>query len=111
MVRVRESRADVEGVTDYLLRDQLLTTCNRELYVHLREKVFLGIHEMAVQADYFAEARGGTKCVVQRDSRDSRSRSSVKHRCQESSFRGGGMPKVSRQSLVPGMVERESGQK
>ncbi len=61
-----------EGVTDYLLRDQLLTTCTRELYVHLREKVFPGVHEMAVQADYFAEARGGTKYVVQRDSREGR---------------------------------------
>ncbi len=96
-----------EGVTDYLLRDQLLTTCSRELYVHLREKVFPGIHEMAVQADYFAEARGGTKYVVQRDSKDNRSRSSIKPRGQESSFRGGGGPKVS--SKFSGRSGRDSG--
>ncbi len=57
-----------------------LSTCTRELYVHLREKVFPGLRDIAVQADYFAEARGGTKYVVQRDSREGRSRSSAKPR-------------------------------
>ncbi len=59
-----------EGIVDFLLRDQMLSTCSRDLYVFLKEKSFNEAHEMAVQADFFADARGGTKYVLPRESRD-----------------------------------------
>ena len=53
-----------EGVIDFLLRDQLLSICNKDLYLFLKEKMFTDGNEMAVQADLFAEARGGCRNVV-----------------------------------------------
>ncbi len=41
----------------------------------LKEKAFVKVHDMAVQADYFAEARGGTKYVIPREGKDNRARS------------------------------------
>ncbi len=61
-----------EGVLDYMIRDQMLSICSRELYLFLKEKTFDSIDQMAVQADYFAEARGGSKYVVQRNSTSNR---------------------------------------
>lgn len=49
---------------DYLLRDQLLAICSRELYLFLKEKMFVQLDDMAAQADLFAEARGGSHAVV-----------------------------------------------
>jgi hypothetical protein len=56
-----------EGLTDFLLRDQLLNTVGRELCQFLKEKVFSNVQDMAKQADLFAEAHGGTQNVVSKD--------------------------------------------
>ncbi len=60
---------------DFLLRDQLLSSCGHELWVFLKEKAFVKVHDMAVHADYFADARGGTKYVVPKEGKDNRARS------------------------------------
>ncbi len=41
----------------------------------LTEKAFVKVHDMAVQVDYFAKARGGTKYVIPREGKDNRARS------------------------------------
>lgn len=57
-----------EGVIDYLLRDQLLSICQRDLYLFLKEKVISSGSQMAESADLFAEARGGCHLVVSQGS-------------------------------------------
>jgi len=59
-----------EGLMDFLLRDQLLTTCGKELYLFLKERSFTSIYDMATQADLFAEARGGSQNVISRDGKN-----------------------------------------
>ena len=56
-----------EGLVDFLLRDQFLTMCGKELYLFLKERSFTNILDMATQADLFAEARGGSQNVITRD--------------------------------------------
>ena len=61
---------------DFLLRDQLLGTCSRELYLFLKEKCLMSVHNMATIADQYAEARGGVIRVVHRDNASNQSRGS-----------------------------------
>ena len=58
-----------EGVVDYLVRDQLLAISNQNLYLFLKEKTITDCQEMAVLADRYSEARGGSQQVVIRESR------------------------------------------
>ena len=53
-----------EGVLDFLIRDQLLSVSQRELYLFLKSKAIVDSNELAVQADLFAESRGGSHMVV-----------------------------------------------
>ena len=59
-----------EGLVDFLIRDQLLDTSNRELYLFLKQKSCESAKAMAKEADLFAEARGGASFVVNRDKRN-----------------------------------------
>ena len=59
-----------DGVVDYLLRDQLLAISNKEMYLFLKEKRITDGSEMAIQADLFAEARGGCRNVVLSEGRE-----------------------------------------
>ena len=56
-----------DGLIDFLLQGQLLTTCGKELNLFLREKSFKNIYDMATQADLFAEALRGFQNVISRD--------------------------------------------
>ena len=56
MAKVEKS---FEAVCDFMARDQFLEACSRELFVHLKPKVFENLGAMAKEADSFAEARGG----------------------------------------------------
>ena len=56
-----------EALIDFLLRDQLLGTCSRDLYLFLKEKRLTKANDMAMHADQYAEARGGVIKVVHRD--------------------------------------------
>ncbi|KAH3789751.1 hypothetical protein DPMN_167939 [Dreissena polymorpha] len=57
-----------EGVIYCLVRDQLLGISQKELYLFLKSKSITDSSEMTVQADFFAESRGGRHNVVVRDS-------------------------------------------
>ena len=52
-----------------MARDQFLEVCSRELFVHLKPKVFEN-DAMAKVADLFAEARGGVLSCVNEGQRD-----------------------------------------
>ena len=56
-----------EGVLDFLVRDQLLSISQKELYLFLKSKSIVDSNEMATQADLFAESRGGSHYVVVKD--------------------------------------------
>ena len=55
MAKVEKS---FEAVCDFMVRDQFLEACSRELFVHLKPKAFENLDAMAKEADLFAEARG-----------------------------------------------------
>lgn len=56
-----------DDLIDFLLRDQLMGTCNRDLYLFLKEKRLVTVKEVATIADQYAEARGGVNLVIRRD--------------------------------------------
>ena len=60
-----------EVVCDFFARDQFLDSCSRELYVQLKPKSIKNLEEMAKDADFFAEARGGVYTCVNKAQRDS----------------------------------------
>ena len=73
MAKVEKS---YEAICDFMVRDQFLDSCSRELYVHLKPKTFKDLEEMDREADLFAEARGGiSSCVAkgQRENKDNKS--------------------------------------
>ena len=53
-----------EAVCDFMARDQVLESCNRELFVHFKPTTFKNLDEKAREADLFAEARGGVSSCV-----------------------------------------------
>ena len=59
-----------EAVCDFMARDQFLEACSRELFVHLKPKAFENLDAMAMEADLFAEARGGVFSCVNKGQRD-----------------------------------------
>ena len=61
-----------EAICDFMMRDQFLESCSRELYVHLKPKTFKNLDEMAKEADLFAEARGGVHTCTNKGQRDNR---------------------------------------
>ncbi|MES9950706.1 MAG: hypothetical protein ABW118_17245, partial [Candidatus Thiodiazotropha sp.] len=61
-----------DEICDFMVRDQFLESCSRELYVHLKPKVFTCMADMAKEADLFAEARGGVSNCVSKGQRDIR---------------------------------------
>ena len=56
-----------DGLVDFLVRDQLLDCCSRELYTYLKPRETTSAKEMAIDADRFAEAKGGVKLVIKSD--------------------------------------------
>ena len=63
-----------EAACDFMARDQILESYKRKLYIHLKPKKFKNLDEMAREADFFAEIRGGvSSCGAkrQRENRDS----------------------------------------
>ena len=50
--------------------EALLESCSRELYVHLKPKLFENLDEMAREADLFAEVRGGALTWINKEKRD-----------------------------------------
>ena len=67
MAKVEKS---FEAVSDFMVRDQFLEACSRELFVHLKPKAFENLDAMAKEADLFAEARGGVFSCVNKGQRD-----------------------------------------
>ena len=61
-----------EAICDFMARDQFLESCSRELYVHLKLKMFKNLDDMAKEADLFAEARGGVHTCTNKGQRDNR---------------------------------------
>ena len=61
-----------EAICDFMERDQVLESCSRELYVHLKPKTFKNLDEMAKEADLFAEARGGVHTCTNKGQCDNR---------------------------------------
>ena len=61
MAKIEES---YEAVCDFFARDQILDSCSRELFVHLKPKSFKNLEEMAKETDLFAEVRGGVYTCV-----------------------------------------------
>ena len=59
-----------EGLIDFILRDQFLEVCNRELYQNLSSKKLATAKDVAEDADLFAKTRGGPKYVVNRSNKD-----------------------------------------
>ena len=53
-------------ILDFLVRDQLLDCCNKDLYSYLKEKSWQKAEEMAEVADRYAEPRGGVQLVTSR---------------------------------------------
>ena len=58
------------ALCDFMARDQFLDLCSRELYVHLKLKLFKNLDEMAREADLFAEVRGGALTCINKEKRD-----------------------------------------
>ena len=50
--------------------DQFLESCSRDLYVHLKPKLFKNLDEMAREADLFEEVRGGALTCINKEKRD-----------------------------------------
>ena len=67
MAKVEKS---FEAVCDFMARDQFLEAYSRELFVHLKPKLFENLDAMAKEADLFAEARGGVFGCVNKGQRD-----------------------------------------
>ncbi|XP_053393870.1 eukaryotic translation initiation factor 3 subunit A-like [Mercenaria mercenaria] len=69
---LRLSKVDktYEGLLDFILRDQFLDVCNRELYQNLSSKRLVKAKDVAEDADLFAKTRGGPKYVVNRTNKD-----------------------------------------
>ena len=59
-----------EAVCDFMVRDQFLEACSRELFVHLKPKAFENLDAMAKEADLFSEARGDVFSCVNKGQRD-----------------------------------------
>ena len=78
MVKVEKT---YEAVCDFMACDHFLESCNRELYDHLKPKMFKNLDEMAREANLFAELWSGvSNCIVkgQHQNRDSKGFSKVK---------------------------------
>ena len=75
MAKIEES---YEAVCNFFARDQFLDSCSRELYVHLKPKLFKNLEEMAKEADLFVEARGGVYTCVNKAQRDNKGGSQYK---------------------------------
>ena len=67
MAKVEKS---FEAVCDFMARDQVLESCSKELYVHLKPKAFENLDSMAKEADLFAKARGSVFSCVNKEQRD-----------------------------------------
>ena len=69
---LRLSKVDktYESLLDFVLRDQLLEVCNKELFQYLRSKKVASSREMADEADLYATVRGGPRNVSNRSNRD-----------------------------------------
>ena len=67
MAKVEKS---YEALCDFMARDQFLESCSRELYVHLKPKLFENLDDMAREADLFAEVRGGALTCINKEKRD-----------------------------------------
>ena len=85
MVKDGKDRESYEAVCDFFARDQVLDSCSRELYVHLKPKSFKNLEEMAKEADLFAEARGGVYTCVNKAQRDNKGGSQHKSDSKPSS--------------------------
>ena len=67
MAKVEKS---FEAVCDFMVRDQFLESCSKELYVHIKQKAFDNLDAMANETDLFAEARGGVFSCLNKGQRD-----------------------------------------
>ena len=56
-----------EAVCDFLARDQFLDCCSHELYLYLKPKPFKAIHELAHEADLFADAKGSVSMCISKN--------------------------------------------
>ena len=56
-----------QGLIDFLVRDQLLECCSKDLYTYLKPRETKSAREMAVDADRYAEARGGVRLVIKHE--------------------------------------------
>ena len=64
MIKMAKIEESYEAVCDFFARDQILDSCSRELFVHLKPKSFKNLEEMAKETDLFAEVRGGVYTCV-----------------------------------------------
>ncbi|XP_053393296.1 calponin homology domain-containing protein DDB_G0272472-like isoform X1 [Mercenaria mercenaria] len=69
-LRLSKVEKTYEGLLDFILRDQFLDVCNRELYQNLSSKKLVKAKDVAEDADLFAKTRGGPKYVVNRTNKD-----------------------------------------
>ena len=67
-----------QELCDFLIRDQMLDICNRDLYLFLKQKGTQPAVQSAKEADLYAEPRGGTKFVLRGDRRDNRTNNQKK---------------------------------
>ena len=81
MVKIEKS---YETICDFMACDQFLDSCSSELYVHLKPKTFKNLDEMAREADFFAEARGGVSTCVAKGLRENKDNKST-HKNEPSS--------------------------
>ncbi|XP_060594061.1 uncharacterized protein LOC132748456 [Ruditapes philippinarum] len=63
-LRLSKVEKTYEKLLDFIVRDQFLDFCNRELYQNLSSKKLFSAREVAEDADLFAKTRGGPKYVV-----------------------------------------------
>ncbi|XP_060592414.1 uncharacterized protein LOC132747116 [Ruditapes philippinarum] len=63
-LRLSKVEKTYEKLLDFIVRDQFLDICNRELYQNLSSKKLFSAREVAEDADLFAKTRGGPKYVV-----------------------------------------------
>ena len=61
-LKLSEVSEDFEGVCDFMVTDQLLTNCSKELREFLLEKSYTKSHDMAECADRYMIAHGVSKC-------------------------------------------------
>ena len=61
-LQLSEVSEDFESVCDFMVIDQLLSNCSKELREFLLEKFYTSSHEMAESADRYMIAHGVSKC-------------------------------------------------